>query len=757
MPCPHCGAENPPGTVFCASCGGSLSRATGATSPQLTWESEDGAPQTVSVLHSVTVGRSTGNDLVIPDTAMSRQHARIEPHAEGLTLVDLGSLNGVLVNEQRVDGSQELRDGDVITIGRTRFTVRLPREAPLSQEFARSEERTLRFDDQPQVGEPQSELPEEGAAESADHTLFVPSASPGPFPTDALPVVEEAQPIGYLIASDIRTPIYASLSVGRSEGNDIRIEDDRLVSRNHGRIEAHEDGVWLHDLGSGNGTFLNGVRVSEPVQLTDGDEIRFGATAFSFEAVAPPVAVEEMPAESAETVIQPHLDVPGGTDLLPASPREPSQSATFMVDEVQGETLRGDEAELYIRDAQIEELKAMRSGVTESVPTADTADQYRLVVNFGPDTGRQYLLYKDVTVIGRASPDADYDVQLNDRAVSRPHAKIVKEPGGFVIHDLESANGTWLNYAQELKTPRRLADGDILKIGKTTLVFRVPAALRPTELEEILDPTVGQVITLFSLKGGVGTTTLAVNLAVLLRELTQQSVVLVDLSVERGAVTVHLNLAPKLSLADLPSEPSAIDLDLLHTLVMSHESGIDVLPAPPSPQAAELVAPAAISAVLPLLRSRYKWVVVDTSTTFSELNLGVFDQSDLILLISAPDVISLKVMQSMLDTFAALQTPAESRVLVINQTYPRAHIQADDLAQALGERIGLTVPYAGDTVLDSIDRGVPMAVAYREHSAVQALEGFVGKVAQVKVQAESKPQKGGLGRWVQGVLGTIKR
>jgi Flp pilus assembly CpaE family ATPase len=111
----------------------------------------------------------------------------------------------------------------------------------------------------------------------------------------------------------------------------------------------------------------------------------------------------------------------------------------------------------------------------------------------------------------------------------------------------------------------------------------------------------------------------------------------------------------------------------------------------------------------------------------------------------------------MLDTFAALQTPAESRVLVINQTYPRAHIQPEDLEQALGERVGLIVPYAGDAVLDSIDRGIPMATAYREHPAVQALSAFAGQVAQVKVQAESEPRRGGLGRWVQGVIGSIRR
>ncbi|MBM2810691.1 MAG: response regulator receiver protein, partial [Chloroflexi bacterium] len=210
-------------------------------------------------------------------------------------------------------------------------------------------------------------------------------------------------------------------------------------------------------------------------------------------------------------------------------------------------------------------------------------------MNFGPEAGAEFPLTDDVTVIGRSSADADYGIQLNDRAVSRPHAKIVRDGASFVIHDLESANGTWLNYTEEISAPRKLVDNDLLKLGKTTLIYRVPAAIRPAEREVTLDPLVGQIITFFTLKGGVGTTSLAVNLATLLRSLTSQSVLLIDLSTERGAVSVHLNLTPKLTLADLPEDPSLIDIDVLESLILHHPSGLDILAAPPSPQTAELV------------------------------------------------------------------------------------------------------------------------------------------------------------------------
>jgi pSer/pThr/pTyr-binding forkhead associated (FHA) protein/MinD-like ATPase involved in chromosome partitioning or flagellar assembly len=735
MHCLNCGTENAPGTMFCTACGRSLSHAGRPVGPYLSWEPEDGAPQSLPLNRTVTIGRVDGNDIVIHDSAMSRQHARIEVTEDGLTIVDLGSLNGVLLNGERIEQARALYEGDVVQIGRTHFTVRVPEDTSQSGNGYHEVSSHMETITETATGTAPGETAAAGnqveeqdedpsATQNDEATLMV----PGPVP---MPPMAIAGPSGFLIAADIRTPIYENLTVGRAEGNDIRIENDRMLSRNHARVETRDDGAWAEDLDSANGTYLNGTRLTEPVKLNDGDEIRFGASVFRFESAS---AAAAAPVDMSD------------------------DSATQIAEDVQEQTLQGHAADAYIREAELAEFQALRGGDTEPIAEAGEAiDQYRLVVNFGPEAGRIFIVYRDVTVIGRKSADADYDIQLDDRAVSRPHAKIVRHPDGFVIHDLESANGTWLNYTEEIVAPRLLVDGDIVKVGKTTLVYRVPAAIRPVTPEITLDPSVAQILTFFSLKGGVGTTTLAVNLAVLLRQLTGDSVLLIDLSAESGAASVHLNVAPKVSLSDLPSQPSVIDSEVVRSLTVQEVSGIDLLPAPASPQTAELVTPAAVAAILPIVRANYKWVVIDTSSTFSELNLGVFDQSDLLMLVCEPDVTSLKVMQSTLDTFAALQIPAEKRVLVLNETHPRARLQQMDVEKAMGERIGLTVPYAGEELLDAIDRGVPMAITSRDHPTIGALENFAGRLAQVKVSAEVHPRRGGLGQWVQGVLSSIRR
>jgi pSer/pThr/pTyr-binding forkhead associated (FHA) protein len=734
----------------------------------------------------MTIGRTTGNDIVIPDSAMSRQHARVDVSAEGVSVVDLGSLNGVYVNDVRIEDARELTDGDEVRIGRTTLTVHVPE--PVAAVAHETGTMRITADQGAEIENGHS------SAETTNGIVLVHEESSAPFqavsaesdvsapwpttngemktivdaaalepieqveeligtepPSEEMTIVQAvprlddlgleelsdepsaapAGPAGYLVLEDIRTPLYDALTVGRSEGNDIRMESDRMMSRNHARFEAREDGVWFTDLGSANGSYINGERIAEPTQLQNSDEIRCGGTTFHFETAAARAVVAT------------------GED----------SSATITADEPDDMTLQGVEADAYIREAEVAEFQAMRTGDTEPIAhrEAQATDQYRLVVNFGPEAGRSFALLKDVTVIGRASPDADYDVQLNDRAVSRPHAKITRDPDGFVIQDLESANGTWLNYTDEISSPRRLVDGDIVKLGKTTLVYRVPAMVRPATPVQTLDPNLAQVLTFFSLKGGVGTTTLAVNLAVLLRELTEQRVLLIDLSTERGAVSVHLNLAPKLTLADLPTDPALIDTDVVQSILMSHASGVDVLPSPPSPQSAELVTPAAIASVLPILRSYYKWIIIDTSATFSELNLGVFDQSDLLMVVCAPDLTSLKVTQATLDIFAALQIPAEKRVLLLSHVPARSHLQLEDIERTIGERIGLDVPHAGEAVLDSIDRGVPLAVGDSGEPMIAAVRAFAAQLAQVKAAAEVQPRRGGLGRWVQSVVGSLRR
>jgi hypothetical protein len=76
----------------------------------------------------------------------------------------------------------------------------------------------------------------------------------------------------------------AGISIGRGGPNDVRLDKDDFASARHARVEPRRDGVWIEDIGSTNGTFVNGVRLSRARKLVAGDLVRVGETDFRFEA-----------------------------------------------------------------------------------------------------------------------------------------------------------------------------------------------------------------------------------------------------------------------------------------------------------------------------------------------------------------------------------------------------------------------------------------------------------------------------------------
>ena len=75
----------------------------------------------------------------------------------------------------------------------------------------------------------------------------------------------------------------AAVTIGRADQNDVAIDGDEFASARHARVEPRRDGVWVHDLGSTNGTFVNGVRIDRPRKLVNGDVVRAGETELRFE------------------------------------------------------------------------------------------------------------------------------------------------------------------------------------------------------------------------------------------------------------------------------------------------------------------------------------------------------------------------------------------------------------------------------------------------------------------------------------------
>jgi pilus assembly protein CpaE len=274
------------------------------------------------------------------------------------------------------------------------------------------------------------------------------------------------------------------------------------------------------------------------------------------------------------------------------------------------------------------------------------------------------------------------------------------------------------------------------KLSRIAVVPPVAAATPSTPRREP-----GRLVAVFSPKGGVGRTTLAVNVAVAAAAELERETVLVDGAFQFGDVAVLLNLNPKSkSIADLvPELEAGGEPESLDTFVVGHSSGLRVLLAPPSPEMAELVTTTAVRRVIDALRARYDLVVVDCPPTFNETTLAVLDAADAILAVLTLEITSIKNIRLFLEVAEQLGYEREKLVLVLNRADSTLGIRVSDVEHSIGRRIDHSIVSDGRTVVYALNRGVPFVVASRETQVAQDVIRLARAVAGVPAAATSQP------------------
>ena len=229
-----------------------------------------------------------------------------------------------------------------------------------------------------------------------------------------------------------------------------------------------------------------------------------------------------------------------------------------------------------------------------------------------------------------------------------------------------------------------------------------------------LEREAGRIVTVFSPKGGVGRTTVAVNLAVAAAGAGQR-VALLDASFQFGDVGVLLNLNPRSkSIADLIPEMESLEPESLENVMVSHSSGIRVLLAPPSPETAELITSAYVRRVLERLRENHDLVVVDSWPWFHETTLNILDISDTILALLTLEITNIKSIRLFLEVADQLGYPDDKIKLVLNRADAALGIRVADVQSSIGRKIDHTIVSDGRTVVYALNRGVPFTLSNPE-------------------------------------------
>ena len=253
----------------------------------------------------------------------------------------------------------------------------------------------------------------------------------------------------------------------------------------------------------------------------------------------------------------------------------------------------------------------------------------------------------------------------------------------------------------------------------------------------------GQVVALFSPKGGVGRTTIAVNMAVAAATELGKKVVLVDGSFQFGDVGVLLNLNPKnKSIADLVPEleQAGHEVESIDTFVINHSAGIRVLLAPPSPEMAELITPAGIKRVIEALRLTHDLVVVDCTAFFNDTTLAILDAADIILTMLSLEITSIKNMRLFLEV--AEQLGYENKVrLVLNRADSALGIRVQDVEHSIGRKVDETIVSDGRSVVYALNRGVPFFLSNREAQVSQDILRLARSVFGDRSQVAATEEK----------------
>ncbi|OGO58607.1 MAG: hypothetical protein A2V85_18330 [Chloroflexi bacterium RBG_16_72_14] len=260
-----------------------------------------------------------------------------------------------------------------------------------------------------------------------------------------------------------------------------------------------------------------------------------------------------------------------------------------------------------------------------------------------------------------------------------------------------------------------------------------------------------RVVTVFSPKGGVGTTTVATNLALLAAERHPNAVLIIDFDLAFGQVASHLNLQPKQSLLELIRDDSALhEAELFRTYAVHHASGVHLLAAPPTPGFAASVTGEHVDLVIARALEAYQIVVVDAGATLDERMLALFSRSDIVIVPVLPEIPALNAVHLLLDQLSETGAMGASTMFVLNNTFARELLRRSDIDNALGAQITADLPYDPFVYLKAANEGVPVVrsapkSAPAEHFRKLASLVFGGAGTAVATPA-AKERKGLFGR-----------
>ncbi|GAC1317544.1 MAG: AAA family ATPase [Chloroflexota bacterium] len=247
-------------------------------------------------------------------------------------------------------------------------------------------------------------------------------------------------------------------------------------------------------------------------------------------------------------------------------------------------------------------------------------------------------------------------------------------------------------------------------------------------LDDTFRPRIGKRIAVLGPKGGVGATTIAVNVALALQESGGGSTALFDGDFLGGDATLHLDVQPNRTVLDLVPHTHALDARLLDQVMVKHRTGLQVLARPLLPEQAEVVTADHIRTILGSLAQMFDHVVIDGALTYDDRMLAMLDLADLYVVAVTAHLGTLRSARHFLNIAQTLGYPDDRMLFVLNRATTTAGLAPGDISGILGFRTIHTIPTGGPELTQSINDGRPPILNNAKSPVARALASLAAEV-----------------------------
>ena len=257
---------------------------------------------------------------------------------------------------------------------------------------------------------------------------------------------------------------------------------------------------------------------------------------------------------------------------------------------------------------------------------------------------------------------------------------------------------------------------------------RIIQALSSVSADDI--PTQSKIITVYSNKGGIGKTTIAINLALELAKVAKDKVALLDLNLQLGDVSTFLNLNPVFDVNYVLNKlVNNENTNLIKAFEKYKDTSLYILSDPNYIEQAESIKPQQIPVLFEVLRKEFSYIIVDMSSNIDENSLKILDCSDWIMFTTIVNIPAIRNAQRCLNLFHSRRYPKDKVKIVVNRYMDNDEIKIDDIENTLAQKVYWKIPNNYFTIMEAINKGMTISEVNPSSNISNSFRDFASKVS----------------------------